>query len=214
MQFSCVRCGFKFHNGLPPLEALSRDQSMFVGDDVNPVDQYVFLQGTIYDGLSPANLCDFCLRCVADYQQLYAADVVQPHRCRFVMVDHHTHRLECDDCDWTSDDFYRENNVDPYEWDQHVLFNRLMQIHQIFMSLRWEGDMPDLSELDDLLFVGMRKRSYIPLMQSVPYDRYYAANMALFIELGEEVLHEMDWQNSADYAQHVMVGEVEEYEEW
>ena len=133
MQFRCYRCGYVLGGGMPPLEALSIEQAAVVGE-IN-LAQYAELEGTVYDGLSPANLCDFCLRAVADFREHYELqregetfaeaqvrrDAYQSHRAEFK-----NRSLTCKTCQWT----YTVQDG-PLRC---VLYNRWQQVHMLVMA--------------------------------------------------------------------------------
>ena len=70
--FTCYGCGALFHDGLPPLEALSDQQASFVMDVDTPeaLERELksrSLVGTRFEGLSSAGICEFCLLWVHEF---------------------------------------------------------------------------------------------------------------------------------------------------
>jgi len=129
MQFRCYRCGYVLGGGMPPLEALSIEQAAGQID----LSQYVQLQDTVYDGLTPANLCDFCLRAVADFREHYELqgedetfDGAQVRRDSYHRAEFDNRSLTCRTCQWTY-------TVDDGPF-QSVLYNRWQQIHMLVMA--------------------------------------------------------------------------------
>lgn len=67
MQFSCYSCGYVFHHGIPPLEALSQAQASVVGG-VEDAPQRFITQGK-FEGMSRYSFCSFCLMALDDYPE-------------------------------------------------------------------------------------------------------------------------------------------------
>lgn len=67
MQFRCYSCSFVFHDGPPPLEALSDQQMGLVQGPRTEVEEVrLILLGTVFSGLGAANFCDPCLLAIVD----------------------------------------------------------------------------------------------------------------------------------------------------
>jgi hypothetical protein len=60
MQFRCYTCKLVMHNGIPPLEALDKNQVREVGMSAPEVNYHLF-DGTKFEGMSPYQFCTFCL---------------------------------------------------------------------------------------------------------------------------------------------------------
>lgn len=150
MQFRCHRCGYVFHNGLPPIEALSVDQSVIVGVvfDGDPNDVLV---GTVFEGMTVHNLCTFCLQAVVLHPEMFAKDGAPEEHNNFNWVSGPrqdlaprriaTTTLECKDCGWKFTlSGFKVNNV-----STHVLMNRLQVLH--FLGMHHPLDVDPLEEL-------------------------------------------------------------------
>lgn len=70
MRYSCFSCGYVFHKGMPPLEALSQGQATIVGVDDTPT-RFTPLEGTPLQGLSTYNFCTYCLVVVREFPTAY-----------------------------------------------------------------------------------------------------------------------------------------------
>lgn len=67
MKFSCYGCGMLFHNGPPPLEALSAPQAWLMEPSMERDLKIRSLDGTRFEGLSSAGICEFCLLWVHEF---------------------------------------------------------------------------------------------------------------------------------------------------
>lgn len=76
MQFRCYTCAFVFHDGMPPMEALSDQQSALVTGEVRTgdLDFRLLLLDTVYSGLTPANFCTPCLTAIVDCPAAFRED--------------------------------------------------------------------------------------------------------------------------------------------
>jgi hypothetical protein len=76
MQFRCFGCGHKFHDGPPPMEALSDEQFGVVNDRSRTMDEHdshagAFMPGGRFDGMSPHQFCTSCLSAAVHYPKAY-----------------------------------------------------------------------------------------------------------------------------------------------
>lgn len=75
MQFRCYTCGFKFHDGPPPMEALTDQQMGLVAGSRTEADAVrLALLGTIFDGMGAANFCDPCLLAILDNPRAFRGE--------------------------------------------------------------------------------------------------------------------------------------------
>lgn len=80
MNFRCYSCGTVFHEGLPPMEALSDQQASLVGAPrVEVTDFAAMLLGTVFEGMTPANFCDVCLLALVDNPTSFRPDNTRTH---------------------------------------------------------------------------------------------------------------------------------------
>lgn len=66
MQFRCYSCGYKFADGLPPLEALDKQQAAIVGGLEDSPARFAVLEGTQFEGMSTYSFCSFCLMAIQE----------------------------------------------------------------------------------------------------------------------------------------------------
>lgn len=73
MKFVCYTCGFVFHHGIPPVEALSTEQAPAAGPIHEHNNRFTILEGTRFEGMSTYNFCSFCLVVITDFPSAWVA---------------------------------------------------------------------------------------------------------------------------------------------
>jgi len=68
--YRCYVCSFKLGDGIPPIEALSKDQNQYVGHEDAP-QRYDTLDGTPFEGMSTYSFCGFCLVAITEFPQVF-----------------------------------------------------------------------------------------------------------------------------------------------
>jgi hypothetical protein len=123
MVTKCPLCGFRLHNGPPTPAELSAAQARLV--DGPAIDRDA-LDGTIFEGMSPRSLCDFCRFALTTFPEMFAEDEYRemPHVAHTSIsgATDADAKLVCDTCGC-------EQRTDgPLEW---VTANRRRALHHI-----------------------------------------------------------------------------------
>ena len=123
MQYRCFTCGFLFYNGMPPVEALSDTQHSVVFREEYPrmdlSDEKLALEQTIYNGMSPSNFCEICMKAIMDNPKAWADD-----------VNNTEHWLEQDASSvWCICEGLTYYTGEPKQRKDWVTINRLRMIH-------------------------------------------------------------------------------------
>jgi hypothetical protein len=81
MQYRCYSCGYKFWDGLPPMEALTDQQHGIVsGPRTEVEDMRLALIGTAYEGLGAANFCEPCRKAILDNPKAFIPHAGADHQ--------------------------------------------------------------------------------------------------------------------------------------
>lgn len=78
MQFRCYTCKLVMGEGIPPLEALDKDQAREVGIAA-PETNYDMFNGTKFEGMSPYQFCTFCLTVYTSFPSMAMKDTGMRH---------------------------------------------------------------------------------------------------------------------------------------